>query len=63
MHRSPRSFLAFTLPIRRCHWYIALGARNECVEDVATDFNLLIEGQDRKPITRSRDPFSHDRHT
>src|SRR5215208_3009366 len=32
--------LAFTLPIHRCHWYIALGARNECVEDVATDFNL-----------------------
>jgi hypothetical protein len=28
-----------------------------------TDFNLLIEEQDRKPITRCRDPFSRDRHT
>jgi hypothetical protein len=55
--------LAFTLPIRRYRWYIAPnGARDQVVEDVATDFNLPIEGQDPKPITRRRDRFSHDRH-
>jgi hypothetical protein len=38
--------LAFTLPIRRYHWYIdPNGARDEVVEDVANDFNLPIEGQ------------------
>jgi hypothetical protein len=55
--------LAFTLPIRRYHWYIdPNGARDEVVEDVANDFNLPIEGQDPKPVTRRRDRFSHDRH-
>jgi hypothetical protein len=51
--------LAFTLPIRRYRWYIdPNGARDEVVEDVANDFNLPIEGQDPKPITRRRDRFS-----
>jgi hypothetical protein len=55
--------LAFTLPIRRYRWYIAPnGARDEVVEGVANDFNLPIEGQDPKPLTRRRDRFSHDRH-
>jgi hypothetical protein len=55
--------LAFTLPIRRYHWYIdPNGARDEVVEDVANDFNLPIDGQDPKPVTRRRDRFSHDRH-
>jgi hypothetical protein len=55
--------LAFTLPTRRYHWYIAPnGARDEVVQDVANDFNLPIEGQDPKPVTRRRDRFSHDRH-
>lgn len=54
---------AFTLPIRRYRWYIdPNGARDKVVEDVANDFNLPIEGQDPKPITRRRDRFSHDRH-
>ena len=35
--------LAFTLPIRRYHWYIdPNGARDEVVEDVANDFNLGV---------------------
>jgi hypothetical protein len=55
--------LAFTLPIRRYRWYIdPNGARDEVIENVATDFNLPIEGQDSKPVTRRRDRFSHDRH-
>jgi hypothetical protein len=55
--------LAFTLPIRRYHWYIdPNGARDEVVEDIGNDFNLPIEGQDPKPATRRRDRFSHDRH-
>jgi hypothetical protein len=55
--------LAFTLPIRRYHWYIAPnGARDEVAENVASDFNLPIEGQDTKPTGRRRDRFSHDRH-
>jgi hypothetical protein len=55
--------LAFTLPIRRYGWYSdPNGARDEVVEDVANGFNLPIEGQDPKPITRRRDRFSHDRH-
>jgi hypothetical protein len=55
--------LAFTLPIRHYRWYIAPnGARDEVVEDVANDFNLPIEGQDPKPVSRRRDRFSHDRH-
>jgi hypothetical protein len=55
--------LAFTLPIRRYHWYVdPNGARDEVVEDVANDFNLPIDGQDPKPATRRRDRFSHDRH-
>jgi hypothetical protein len=54
---------AFTLPIRRYHWYIdPNGARDKVVEDVANDFNLPIDGQDPKPATRRRDRFSHDRH-
>ncbi len=33
--------LAFTLPVRRYHWYIdPNGASDEVVEDVANDFNL-----------------------
>ena len=52
--------LAFTLPIRRYRWYIdPNGARDEVVEDVANDFNLPIEGQDPKPITRRRDRLIH----
>jgi hypothetical protein len=55
--------LAFTLPIRRYHWYIdPNGARDEVVKDVANDFNLPVDGQDPKPMTRRRDRFSHDRH-
>jgi hypothetical protein len=51
--------LAFTLPIRHYRWYIAPnGARDEVVEDVANDFNLPIEGQDPKPVSRRRDRFS-----
>jgi hypothetical protein len=53
----------YTLPIRRYRWYIdPNGARDEVVEDIADDFNLPIEGQDPKPVTRRRDRFSHDRH-
>jgi hypothetical protein len=39
--------LAFTLPIRRYGWYVAVnGARDEVVEHVANDLNLPIEGED-----------------
>jgi hypothetical protein len=55
--------LAFTLPIRRYDWFIDPNcARDEVVEHIANDFDLPIEGQDPKPITRRRDRFSHDRH-
>jgi hypothetical protein len=55
--------LAFTLPIRRYGWYVdPNGARDEVVEQVASDLNLPIEGQEPKPIGRRRDHFSHDRH-
>jgi len=54
--------LAFTLPIRRYRYIDPNAARDEVVQDVANDFNLPIEGQDQKPVTRRRDRFSHDRH-
>jgi hypothetical protein len=51
--------LAFTLPIRRYGWYVAVnGARDEVVEHVANDLNLPIEGEEPKPTGRRRDRFS-----
>jgi hypothetical protein len=55
--------LAFTLPIRRYRWYVSPnGARDEVVEDVASNLSLPIEGQDDALVGRRRDRFSHDRH-
>jgi hypothetical protein len=43
--------LAFTLPIRRYHWFIdPNGARDEVVENVANDFNPRSRDRTRSPL-------------
>ena len=54
---------AVTLPIRRTAWRIdPAGARDEVVQLVADDLGLPIQGQEDRPVLRTRDRFSWAEH-
>nr|MBA3689709.1 DUF935 family protein [Chloroflexota bacterium] len=52
-----------TMPIRRRRWLVdPNGARDQVVQDLATDLGLDIRGQEAKPRRRRARRFSHDGH-
>lgn len=56
-------FFGITMPIRRYRWLIdPNGADRSMVEQIATDLNLDIVGEDPRPRRRTKNRFSHDNH-